>query len=103
MARLSDKFSNEYCRPCGRTTRHTIRSGDLYCSSCGMKKMKKSFEDKLREALGLINEDSPVQFKHEGLNQKSAEGAHRPDKGVEFIQMKYDDKFLTKAETDNLR
>jgi hypothetical protein len=69
--------------------------------SCGVKRMI-TLNERLDEIFGLISEDKPVQFKHEGLKQKSADGAHRPDNGVEFIQMKHDYKFLTKAEVDNL-
>jgi hypothetical protein len=46
--------------------------------------------------------DEPVLFKHEGLRKKSQAGAHRFDKGIEYIQMEFDGKWGTKSKQDKL-
>ena len=68
---------------------------------CGNK--KRAIARRLDEALGLMESvDEPVLFKHEGLRKKSQAGAHRFDKGVEYIQMEFDGKWGTKSKQDKL-
>lgn len=61
-----------------------------------------TFEDKIACALGLLKEDKPVAFKHDGLKKKTASGAHKFDPPVEYVQMKHDNTWGTKSEQDKL-
>jgi hypothetical protein len=49
------------------------------------------------------SKDKPRKPEIEGEKKTSSEGAHRPDKGVKFIEMKFDDQFKTKANYQTLR
>jgi hypothetical protein len=61
------------------------------------------FEEELERALGINEEkDSPTQFKHKGTSKKTQGAAHRFDKGVKFVEMKYDDQFKTGKKGTNL-
>lgn len=89
-----------YCPKCTKTTRHK-KVGDQYKCPCGS--VKKAIAKRLDEALGLMESvDEPVLFKHEGLRKKTQAGAHRFDKGTEYIQMEFDGKWGTKSKQDKL-
>jgi hypothetical protein len=62
-------------------------------------------EYNISKALGLIREsdDSPVPPKLDGKKKKSAEGAHRPDKGTEYTQMELDTQFSHKADERKIK
>lgn len=100
-----------YCNLCGKTTQHRGTKVAQKCLRCNTLKhlVKRPIpvrvEDLLDEALGLLNEavDKPEPPKPEGEEMASTEGAHRPDKGAKFIQMRYDDQFLTKANHKTLK
>jgi len=107
---------NRYCSKCRMTTKHGIDGSTYTCERCGSvadkmagplwrkAPVKPPFEEKIRIALGLVEStDKPVRVKLEGESKTSAEGAHRPDKGVKFVQMKYDDQFKTKENDRSLR
>lgn len=93
-----------YCHQCKITTKHNkdgVCQNPKHGSSNTM-----SVEDRIDEVFGLIYEaaDEPVKYKPENTTKKkSAEGAHRPDKGTEFHQLKYDDQFKTKDDYHKLR
>jgi hypothetical protein len=54
----------------------------------------KSLSQALDTILNLNEEkDAPKLFKHDGLNKKTASGAHRFDDGIKFTQMRHDDQF----------
>lgn len=62
-----------------------------------------TLEQKLNKVLGIKEEkDAPVPYKPEGNQQKSGEGAHRFDKPTEFVQMKPDNRFMTKSQQKQL-
>lgn len=98
---------NKYCSKCLRTTQHRVAGDGINyaCLRCEKLKEYPSFsgtleklEDRLSIALGLMEAvDKPELQKPEGEQKKSKEGAHRPDEGVKFVQMRYDDQFQTKA------
>lgn len=101
--------TNHYCTGCGRTTKHTEQGQTATCVLCGATKIHKragakqmNFEHRIDAALGL-NEDSPKKPKLDGEKKKSTEGAHRPDKGAEYTQMKTDEKFKHKENYDTLK
>lgn len=94
---------NRYCQPCKATTKHVEGETTTVCQRCGSIKHHRrtipraepvTTEDRIAEALGLLESaDSPKAYKPEGEQKKSAEGAHRPDKGTKFVQLPYDDQF----------
>ena len=62
--------------------------------------------DKLTKALDAVlleKKDKPQKPELDGKKRTSSEGAHRPDKGVKFIEMRYDDQFKTKANPMTLK
>lgn len=90
-----------------RLHKHEVIDGiDYYtCQACGSRKrrrgpVRREFEERLDAVLFM--EDKPKQYKPEGTTHKTAEGAHRPDKGTEFTQMEPDHKFLLKADAHKL-
>lgn len=104
MLPKSRKEMNRYCQPCRATTKHVEGETTTVCQRCGIikhhvraiprKAEPVKVEDRIAEALGLLEStDSPKPYKHEGEQKKSAEGAHRPDKGTKFVQLPYDDQF----------
>lgn len=99
---ISRSSQSRYCHQCKKTTK---RNEDGKCLNPGHRSSTMSLEDRIDEVFGLISEadDNPVKFKHDGTKKKSAEGTHRPDKGVEFNQLKYDDQFKTLANYYKLR
>lgn len=113
MPTIKPKYStkhdveNRYCSGCMMTTRHSVKDSTYTCLRCGSIKhpttRKENFERTLINILGLNEaKDAPETPKPEGTERTSAEGAHRPDKGVKFIEMPYDDQFKTKADYDKL-
>lgn len=114
-SRIGGAESSEFCHPCNSSTRHTGEAGNRTCVRCGAKKntpvvhhkpeaKKESFEIRLNRALGINEEaDAPKQFKSEGESKTSQAGAHRPDKGVKFTQMRYDDQFQHKGDYKQLK
>lgn len=88
-----------YCAICGKTQPHEKKDDAYVCHGCGS---EKKLKERLAEALGIL-EDSPVIFKAKGLKCQSGAGAHRPDKGVKYTELKFDDQFKTKADYYDLR
>ena len=100
-------ITNYYC-PCGNnrrggTTKHKVSAGGstLTCQECGSIKHKQrrpvmaALERELNRVLFL--EDEPPKVKINGTQHTSAAGAHRPDKGTKFTQLKIDNEFSHKS------
>ena len=99
-----------YCHHCKKSTPHDETTTTKTCQVCGAighkKKKVSPTMAKLAEELNrvfLLTEDEPPKIKPEGTTHTSAEGAHRPDKGTKFIQMKLDMEFSHKTQERSIR
>ena len=103
------KHPGEYCHICKKTTPHDETSTTKTCQICGSIGHKKRVSPamaKLAEELDkvfMLTEDEPRKIKPEGTAHTSAEGAHRPDKGTKFIELKIDAEFSHKTQEHSLR
>jgi hypothetical protein len=106
LPKAAARHSNEnrYCQQCKSTTSHSVKNSSYACQRCGSVKhptrQYPKVEDRIAAALGLLSEesDTPHEYEVEGEHMTSAEGAHRPDKGTKFVQLKYDDQFEHKED-----
>jgi hypothetical protein len=92
---------NRYCGVCKKTTLHN-KDGKCLAKT---HEAARPFTERIDVALGLVTEaaDEPIKFKPDGAKKKSADGTHRPDKGAEYHQLKFDDQFKTLADPYKLR
>lgn len=104
--------ASEFCHGCNSSTKHTGPHGKRSCMRCGKTKnvhssmagTRKEFIERLNFALGINEEaDTPKPYKNEGEAKTSQTGAHRPDKGVKFTQIRVDDQFKHKGNYDQLK